>query len=268
MSSESKPRVLVGMPNYDGQVNLMAALSFISSGSDGSACVVVERASAGGSLLARSFNMLWAQAVSMARQGLIDYFVMQHADIAPAPGYVDRLVSIAKEKNADVVSVVSPIKDQRGLTSTGLCCMTDRFVPARRFTMREVTQDNFPQTFCSQDLGHADKALLINTGCFIADVRKGWAQAVTNGCLDFCFSIDDRIRETGDKLEVGVEPEDWKFSRHLHNAGATVYATTEIELLHFGPTAFSNSRPWGKWEIDQEGLSRVDLDRFVLPTDS
>jgi len=252
-----KPRVMMGMPNYDGTVQIMASVTFLQTGCTETNCQVVERVSSGGSLLARSFNMLWAQAINMARSGKLDYFVMQHADLAPEPGYVDKLVHILEKNDADVVSVVVPIKDQRGLVSTGLCSMTDRFIPGRRFTMREMTQEGMPTTFDSEAIGHGDKALLINTGCFIADVRKSWAQAQDeSGYLLSTFSIDDRIRDIGDKLEVGVEPEDWRFSRYLHASGAKVLATREITALHFGGTAYTNERAWGAWQHDQEAESR------------
>jgi hypothetical protein len=252
-----KPRVMMGMPNYDGTVQIMASVTFLQTGSTETNHVVVERVSSGGSLLARSFNLLWAQALNMARHDKVDYFIMQHADLAPEPGYVDKLIKLIQDNDADVVSVVVPIKDQRGLTSTGLCSMTDRFIPGRRFTMREMTQEGMPLTFSSADVGHPDKALLINTGCFIADVRKEWAQAQDDaGNLLCSFSIDDRIRDIGDQLEVGVEPEDWRFSRYLHANGAKVLATRSIKVLHFGGTAYTNERAWGAWQHDQEAEGR------------
>jgi hypothetical protein len=74
----------------------------------------------GGSLLALGFNQLWCRALNDRREGGITHFAMHHADIEAPAGWLDRLIDEQRRVDADVLSVVVPIKDGRGLTSTGV----------------------------------------------------------------------------------------------------------------------------------------------------
>src|SRR4051812_48922453 len=108
----------------------------------------------GSSLLALNFNEMWARALNARSQG-ITHFVMLHADVVPhSATWVGQLRSIMDRHAASVLSVVLPIKDQRGLTTTGLYSPGDPRL-RRRLTLQEVYQQ--PPTFTHEHL-------LVNTG--------------------------------------------------------------------------------------------------------
>jgi hypothetical protein len=118
--------------------------------------------------------------------------------------------------------------------------------------MREVHQ-HLPATFSAADLGHGDKALLVNTGCFVARLDQDWCRATdSNGHLLSTFSLDDRIKRVNGKWNVGMNPEDWRWSRMLHAQKAKVYATTSVKLEHFGEVGFTNAHGWGYLNHDEE----------------
>lgn len=251
----SKPRVFVGMPHYSSQVHIAAAYGLFVGASTGGACEIVDRQSYGGSALAKSFNMLWAQALALNEAGRCDWFAMLHADIGPEDNWVDNLIGIALANDADVVSVVMPLKSSKGLTSTGIDNPNEPYEPYRRLTMREV-HERLPATFSAADLGHPDKALLINTGCFVARLDRDWCRATdSEGNLLSTFSLHDRIKRINGKWNVGMNPEDWRWSRMLHAAGAKVFATTSIQATHFGEVGYSNGHGWGSFANDQETKS-------------
>ena len=78
-------------------------------------CLVV----GGGSLLANSINRLWVQALNERTDHGWTHFAMHHADVQAPAGWVDTLADEMARVGADVISAVVPIKDYRGLTSTG-----------------------------------------------------------------------------------------------------------------------------------------------------
>lgn len=218
-----KADVFLAMPHYSSQVHMRAAMSFFSMASAEGR--VLRRQTYGGSLLAKSFNMLWAAALNT--EG-VRYFVMQHSDVSPEVGFVDKLCRLIAAHRADVLSVVLPIKDQRGLTSTAIDGK-DKFHPLKQLSIAEVKA--LPTVFDSSDAGHAGKTLLVNTGCFIADMQKPWAK-------DVVFSIDDCIEDEDGVCRVGVAPEDWQFSRFVASRRGKVMATTAIAAEHFGEFSY------------------------------
>lgn len=241
----------MGYPHYSPLTHMAADYSFFHNSKTTKGEIVAHQ-TFGGSLLAKSFNMLWAQAIAVSDKGEADYFVMHHSDLAAEPGYVDRLLDLIQSKAADVVSVVVPLKAATGVTSTAIG-VDDRFRAGRRLTLHELHANGFPRTFSNADLGHPDKPLLINTGLFIADLSRPWVRKENaNGSLASAFSIDDEIRKIDGIYTVGVEPEDWRFSRYLYREGAKVYATTEIRVTHFGEGRYPNTTAWGSHRSDED----------------
>lgn len=167
---------------------------------------------------------------------------MLHSDVCPGNWWLDVLLEEMETHNADVVSAVIPIKDQRGLTSTGLDDPKDPFRPEYRLVMREV--DALPETFSSADLGMPERALLVNTGCWLCRFDLSWATR-------HAFTINDTLRRGPDgKWAAEVEPEDWEFSRWAHREGLKVLATKKVEVLHRGVSLYQNRGTWGKLETD------------------
>jgi hypothetical protein len=205
----------------------------------------VQVANVPSSLLAMSFNILYANALNQANRGEIDLFAMLHSDVAPAGFWLDTLVSIIEERQVDLVSVVNAIKDDRRLTSSGLAVPGRPWRPLKRFTMREL--EDLPKTFSAEDIGHPDAVLLHNTGCWLADLRKPVFHQVDElGQLRAHFTLNDRIVMRDGCAMVEVEPEDWFFSRRLHELGAKTCVTREVATQHFGLAAYDNQTITGQ----------------------
>lgn len=237
-----KPRVLIGMPRYSYTAHfdaVRAALCWPSAG----ACQVVGVASPGTSLINHCFNKCWKQALNMRRAGAVTHFAMLHSDIAPEAGWLDVLAEELQRLDADVVSAVVPIKNNRGLTSTAVQVSEDLWGPPmpRRLTMREAY--DLPQTFGSEDVGGP---ILLNTGCWIADLTRPCFRD-----LIWFESLERLVEQPNGEVVEQCISEDWLFSARLHHRGAKLYATRKVSLKHIGECEYSNSHAWGTWQTDE-----------------
>jgi len=203
------------------------------------------------SLLGRAFNNIWCDALNRAQAGEITHLAFLHSDIAPCDGWIDLLIEEMEKAKASFCSAVSPIKDPRGLTSTGLGEPGVCWSPLRRFSMAEVLE--FPETFSAESIGHPEKVLLLNSGCWVADLRN--PAFFTLGEDDearLFFTINDRVVCHEGKWVNQVESEDWFFSRRLHELGIPSVATRAVSLRHLGMVAFPNDAVWGSQKEDEE----------------
>lgn len=208
-----------------------------------------------GSLLAANFNGLWCSALNLCHRGQnVKYFAMLHDDIGPQDGWLDVLIDEMESKNLDLLGVVVPIKDIKGVTSTAIDGETN-WRPKCRLTIKEVM--SLPETFTSDDIGGR---LLNNTGCWVCRFDPEWARKVH-------FTINDRIvfNRSTDRYEAEVEPEDWYFSRLCHELNLKIGATRKVQVTHRGAMEFVNYRPWGN-PFDQALVSSSQLP-FQFPTD-
>jgi len=151
------------------------------------------------------------------------------------------MMSIMEKHRADVLSVVVPLKNDKGLTSTALDMAVGDEDPhwrVKRLTLNEIYNDYEP-TFTHEKL-------LVNTGLMLVDLRKPWVENVW-------FAFEDKIipdpKIPGYFKAVGVS-EDWFFSRRACELGAKLYATREISVLHAGTTEYSNASAWGSLSED------------------
>ncbi len=226
-----------------------------------------------GSLLASNFNQLWCLALNLVRSGQrVDYFAMLHDDIGPEDFWLDKAIGIMEAKNLDVLGVVAPIKDTRGMTSMALHKDDDDWMPLARLSMHDVYE--LPETFTSEDIGHP---LLLNTGCWVARWNQEWCEKVS-------FRIQDRIvfNRAAGRYQAQTIPEDWDFSRQLHEIGRgptahvkplRIGATRAIALQLEGEMAFTNTRPWGSDPFDTETCTKSpvpnafprDIKGWLLP---
>lgn len=204
-----------------------------------------------GSLLAANFNTLWVEALNARLAGKrVDYFAMQHADIEPQDWWLDTLIEEMESRSLDILGVVAPIKDGKGLTSIALARPDgDDWRPRCRLTMSEVFR--LPETFTSEDVGHP---LLLNTGLWVCRFDPEWARKVH-------FTINDRIvfDTYSGRYLAQCEPEDWFFSRLCHELGLKIGCTRKIKLTHRGEVAFPNDKVWG------EAIDSAWTDASVLP---
>ena len=201
------------------------------------------------SLLAKGFNDLWCTALQNRRY---THFAMLHSDIIPEEGWLDVLMDELERTGADLVSAVSPIKDDRGLTSCGIGNpMSTWWSPKKRFTMKEIMA--LPETFTAADAGYPGDPLLVNTGCWLADLRNPkWMEKDEDGFLKVFFTIKDGVRvDTDGRLRPVVQSEDWFFSCMMHMVGLKALNTRKVRLKHIGERAYSNDEVWGQ-DVDTD----------------
>jgi len=202
------------------------------------------------SLPTAAFNTLLAEALDRNEfDHDIDMFAMLHADVAPEGPWLDVLIDEMMMTNADIVSAVNVIKDDRAVTSSGVSLPGVPWLVWRRFTLTELAE--YPETFNQDDIGFGGMALLHNTGCWVADVRKPifHEEEEIDGLLHTraFFTVNDRIvrksKEVRRKAEV--EPEDWFFSRRLHELGVNGYITRKVVTNHWGLAGVNNRDIYG-----------------------
>ncbi len=217
--------VYVGVPSYDGRIHaeVFTAL-FNASRQPQSPLGFIQIQSQ--SWLCRNFNACLAMALNMRDKG-ITHFLLLHEDVAiQSADWLNKMVAIAEDKKADVLSVVSPLKVEKGLTSTALDNGVGHQV--RRLTLKEIYKDYEP-TFTAPNL-------LVNTGLILIDLRTSIFADPAN-VKSLAFTMVDEIKffrpDTGEAIfTVDGVPEDWHFSRQIREMGASIWATREIPVVH------------------------------------
>lgn len=246
--SDDRKIIYLGMPST-GHMTLGASIGFHRSTKRKEHHV--ELWGLGSSLATGNFNNIWCWALNREKFGRVDYFAMIHSDIEPPEFWLDVLIDELEDKQLDVLGVVAPIKDRRGLTSIAVAHESgDTWKIRNRLTMREVYK--LPETFTSEDVGGP---LLLNTGLWVCKFNMDWAPKIF-------FTVNDRIvidRKTG-KYRAQIEPEDWFSSRLYHELGLKVGCTRKVPLAHRGDMGFENTFGWGDNEFDKEWSSRSFLD--------
>ena len=237
--------IFLALPSY-GNLDSQMAMAGICAPTASKHRVEIQNKES--SLLATSFNSLWCKAISDPRY---THFAMLHADIAPQNWWLDVLMEELKRSGADMISVVSPIKDDRGVTSTGIANLDNPWSPMKRFTMKEIM--DLPETFDAAQAGYPDNTLLINTGCWLADIRNPkWRLIDDKGDLVCYFTTKDRVHKHEGQYVCYAQSEDWFFSQQLHIAGLKAVATRKVSLVHYGRFGFPNNAKWGGWTTDEE----------------
>ena len=224
--------VYIGIPTYDGRVhkNLTNALQRAAMRRVSKTTSIITC-----SILPRAFNLLFAHALNERRNGTT-HFCLLHDDVVPQPLWLDEMLGLMKKHQADVLSVVIPIKNEKGLTSTALDVGIGDEDPhwrVKRLTLTEI-YNNYEPTF-------TDEKLLVNTGLMLVDLSKPWVENVW-------FAFEDKIipdpKVPGNFKAVGVS-EDWFFSRRARELGAKLFATREVAVRHVGSADYSNASAWG-----------------------
>jgi hypothetical protein len=215
MTAPQKASVLISVPTHDGRCEVGLAMSLLDATREHKISVQHCRSS----LLAYGFNQLWVNAVQ-SRPG-VTHFAMVHADIVPEARWLDKMLRLMREKGADILSAVAPIKDGSGDTSTAL----DEPLRPRRLPYAEICR-RWQATW-------TDPLLLVNTGLMLVDLS--WP-----GVDKVWFTIADRIDWSSGEPHIGVLPEDWGFSRMARQHGAKIWATREIALTHYGTVGHRN----------------------------
>jgi len=240
---ENKSVVFIAIPTHDHKIDVrMANVVYDRSTKDHQVIISTQNSS----LLAMNCNNLWCEALNSrqklnARQLHLKWFAMIHSDVIPEPFWLDKLISIAEAKGADLLSCVIPFKSPDGITSTAVS-KHDGTGVLWRFTQTEINSADIPETFSIDDvygLPGTPKKLLVNTGCMICRIDQPWSDEVF-------FTINDTITRQFNEYTPTVEPEDWFFSRMVAEKGGKVMATKALQILHVGGSVFSSRQVWGK----------------------
>lgn len=210
----AKPRILAAFPTYDGwRANGGAMFQLGRMPYD---ITPMEFRS---SLLAKGMNI----ALATGLNGKFTHLLLVHADIKPVdPKWFDQLYREFVRVGADVLSVISPIKDNDKATSTALDG-PDKWLPER--ILLDDAINHRPETWTAPNL-------LVNTGLVLMNLGD-WAKRVY-------FTINDRLYTNDGRLQVGTEPEDWFFSRRARDAGASLWVTRKIRIRHEGTRDWTN----------------------------
>ena len=251
--------VFVGMPLHNRTVDIEAAHALYMPARPGSGYKIIHWSNVNSSL-GHCFNGLLCAAYGQQECHKITHFAMIHGDVHPEPFWLNPLMDELDRTGADLVSAVIAIKDDQGLSSTGLYYPHKPHLPIRRLTFTEVHKSRLPRTFCHKDLidcglatGEQGEVMVLNTGLWVARYDRPWFQE-----NKIVFRQTHEIKKIarpdgkGHYLQAWFMPEDWIFSAELADWGAKVYATTAVNIDHIGSYPFNNSTPWGKVPYDEQ----------------
>lgn len=218
------------------------------------------------SALCYNFNSMWCEMLNTRKQHGITHFCMLHSDIAVIqPRWLDLLMEEMGRSSADVLSVVVPLKDSKGLTSTAVFDQQKGIVE-KRLTIREV--EKLPQTFTMHDIRQAQLwddeeqqcMLVVNTGLMLVQVgnmTEDGEYVAHDWCEKVCFRMEDSILKVTDttKNTVTFMPrvitEDWLFSIDVQRKhGLSVMGTTVLKVEHMGRYGYPNYGSWGQLDKD------------------
>ncbi len=231
--SVSRPRVAVSIPSGNGMRVNGIALAQLPG------CAEVMMIEVVGA--AWSWNQSWCTAIAAWEHGMVDYFLILHEDLKiRTDNWFPILFHEMQRVDADIISAVVPIKDDRGVTSTARES-GDPFSP-HRYTMADIFRE--PVTFSHPEL-------LLNTGLMLMDLRRPWVKEFVD--RNYHWACEFGIKRREDRgFMVQFMSEDWRFSRQARECGATrQYATRAIALDHVGSWYYPNDRVWGRWDKDK-----------------
>jgi hypothetical protein len=240
--------IFLACPTHNGQIEHRVIKALFTEATEKHKVMVKVHQT---SLLASGCNEMYCSALNGYQGESFKWFAMLHSDIAPEPLWLDKLIRLAEEHNADLLSAVVPIKGNEGTTSTAISYPGETFMRFARLTQRQINRPDWPKvfnikqacTFFNKATPHypetlADSMLLVNTGCMVVRLDREWSDKLY-------FTINDRIVRTVKGFEAQVEPEDWFFSRLVNEYGGNVMATKEISLEHIGSTPYPSGGAWG-----------------------
>lgn len=233
------PRIFLVMPAY-GLVEGAASDAYWVPATETnlaaeSSVFVTRRMRYGQSSPEGSMNFLLCRALEARDRGICDHIAMLHSDACPQGPWLNILWNEKRRTGADIISAVMAIKDERGRTSTAVGDRWDRWKSPRFIHIPELA--NLPTTFSLEDVSPPEKqhleVLLVNTGCWLADLRTPFWNT-------FCFQQHSRIRKAPGVWVNDLRPEDWEWSRDAHEFGLKVCATSAVRAGHVGVKTFPN----------------------------
>lgn len=232
-----RPRVAVVMPIYGPMAHRAAVLGWMASSTrrempEHLVVDAVMPVTAENSITQHCFNNLLGVVLDARDRGEVTHIAMIHSDVDPlgAP-WINLLWREMLEHDLDLVSAAIPIKSHEGITSTAIAPIDDPWGFTRHIRLEE--RGTLPTTFTGADVCGPGELLMVNTGLWLADLRRPWWD-------DFAFQVHTRLVVRNGKRVPQMRSEDWEMSRHLHRHGARYGATWAVELRHWGHTAWDS----------------------------
>jgi hypothetical protein len=243
------PRVLVTSPCY-GQCSVNYAQSFYGASRDRSLLKVAGGVQPNSSLLPTAFNECLAAGLNARDRGDASHLAMLHSDIAAEPGWLDILWSEMWMSGAAFISAVVPIKHSSGRTSTGIGLKGDRWTVPKCLFLDDLNR--LPSTFGPEHACGPNEVLLVNTGCWLTDLRHPfWDWFATVGADGTSgFNIKSRLvgkmtLDGSHAWAVDTRSEDWDLAHEMADFGVRYMVTQRVRLWHEGG---------GRWANFNEGL--------------
>ncbi len=259
-------KVFIAVPTGNGQVDGGTTISLLGA----SRKHIYTPKPQGCGALCLNFNALWTEALNGRGDDGYAWFAMLHADVCAEMHWLDTLIDLAEEHDADLMSAVVPIKDGRGVTSTSLSDPDDDWHPWCRLTQTQLHHESFPETFDTEIVREAlanlpddlrvecplFTQLQANVGCMVVNIAKPWSSVESILENKLWFNTQDELRIEADNLIAKFRPDDWIFSRRLSAIGCKVMCTKKVKTIHRGPESYPSSAVWGQ-DRDDEFLTRV-----------
>ena len=241
-------KVFLAYP-YCDKAHVSATLSAYHGASPNKGIYVVHPLASPPGAHAYNFNFAWCMALNTRKSEGWTHCAMIHSDVeCDDVGWLDVMLGEMDRVKADVLSVVLPIKDKRGLSSTAL--QDRRTLRTHRLTMKEL--DKLPETFDAAGAGEPHSTLFVSTGLWICRFTEPWVEQ----CW---FETRDRLgrlppcEEYPDGRFVPLSlSEDYNFSRQLAELDLRVFATKKVKARHWGNHDYINWKPWGMWSYDED----------------
>lgn len=249
-------KVLVVVPMYDGWIKFRTADTLYTRSTRNHQGRILGQQS---SLLPHNCTKGWMTGLELRdADPAYEWLAMLHDDIEPADWWLDTLIELAERHGADLMSAVSPIKNDAGAVSTALLWADGR-QGNLRLTTGQVNHPDFPATFGPREAAEAlarlpepfrvggvsGHLLLANTGCMVCRLNRPWCDQVWFDWRTIMKRIDGR------RAMVTLS-EDWYFTQAVQQAGGKVMATREVTLIHYGESSFRSDTVWGQPRILQE----------------
>jgi hypothetical protein len=247
-------KVFCGVPLYSRSIDFAACVSAFTGRASREHKVLSKPWP--NSLTPASCNALWCEALNLQASDGFQWYAQLHGDCWPHDFWIDRLIEIAEQNNADFVSASVPMKDRSGVfqgrTSTAIAMPGNIFRPFCMLTQSQVLHESFPVSFDINSAADAIESLpedlriekvprsylLANTGCMICRLDRPWSQKAY-------FDNPNRIEKVNSKWIPATQAEDWFFSQLIAELGGKVMVTKSVRVKHWGLTDFDSHEIWG-----------------------
>ena len=233
MTTQMTRYVFIGVPSYDGRQGGWITTQILQFNDTKTR---FDYSLEGSSALTYNFNALWRIVLN---NRAYTHFIMWHEDIEPVDqDWIIKLLDLADQHEADILSVVSPIKSNAQETSTALA-RGKEFGDYQRVKIDDL--ENLPDVFGEPELSKLfgwDKGrriILTNTGLMCVRMNRRTVLET------MCFDVNNWIkRDKAGEFYHLFEPEDWKWARDAQDKGLKVLATKAIKLKHIGRMGYPN----------------------------